>query len=110
MTPQLTTIKNIPAELKQALIDDAAATNRSVADTATSILAGWFQLPHEPTGRQTGPKAGISDQLQLRLSTELAASLWALRRQWGCSQSQAANKIFAAHYGLRYDIPARAAK
>lgn len=107
MTARLTTIKNIPAELKQALIDDAAATNRSVADTATAILSAWFDIAYESTGKTTGPNAGISDQLQLRLSTELAASLWSLRRAWACSQSQAANKIFAERYGVDYEIPVR---
>ncbi len=98
----LTNVRNVPEDVKAALIHDMTVQDRSLSDTAVEILSGYFNVASPLSGRNSGPRAGMSDQLQLRVSDELAVALWGAAREWGVTQSQAVIQVLAAHYGLPY--------
>lgn len=102
MTTRLTSVRNIPADVKNALVADAAANDTSVTARATQLLAQRFNVAYEPSGRRTGPTAGEADQLQMRLSSELASALWSAAREARVTQSQAAISIWAEHFNVPY--------
>lgn len=98
----LTNVRNVPTDVKAALIRDVEEQDRSLSDTAVEILATYFDVASPLSGRNSGPRAGLSDQLQLRVSDGLAAALWQAAREWRVTQSQAVIQVLAAHYGLPY--------
>lgn len=103
MTTRLTSVRNIPSDVKEALVREAQATERSLADTAAQLLASFLGVAYSGSGRRTGPTAGVTDQLQLRLPTEVASALWHTAREWRLTQSKAAITIWAAHFHIPYD-------
>ncbi len=102
MGERLTSVRNIPEDVKAALISEATDNSVGLATWATKLLAEYLGLPFEVSERRPPRAAGITDQLQLRLSDEIATALWATARAWNLTQSQAAIRIWAEHFGIAY--------
>jgi plasmid stability protein len=103
LTTRLTSVRNIPADVKAELVRDAEAQGRSLADVAAELLAAALGVEYVASGRASTVAPGVTNQLQLRLDTRLASALWAFARQSETTQSRAAISVWAAHYGIRYE-------
>lgn len=102
MSERLTSVRNIPEDVKTALVEDATAAGLGVSTRATQLLAQRLELDYEPSQRRPPNRAGVTDQIQLRLPDSLATALWSTARVWSLTQSQAAIRIWAEHFGIPY--------
>lgn len=112
MPRKLRNVRNVPLDLKAALVAEATRDSRSVTDVALCILAGYFEVDCPEQGNQPRSEPTLSDQLQLRIPVEhpLWGCFWAASREWSTTESSAIIKVLASHYGLPYTLVRRGPK
>lgn len=95
-------IRNIPPDIRTAVLGDARQHNVSVNDTVGEILAARYGIGWEPTGRGYTDSGG--DQWVIRMPAVLKHTIQAHADAIGGKQTGCVLLAIAQHYGLE-DTP-----
>ena len=97
--PRRAILLNVPAAIKQAVADEAAAVERSLSDVVIGALAEYLGFPLVIPGRRsTGVSA--SPQIFLRLPPDLLRALNHAALDRGTNKTALIVAVLAARYGL----------
>lgn len=92
-------VQDVPAELRAALVADAAARNVSINEAAVAPLAEHFGVEREPSGRPHRGESG-STQLLLAVPDDLRQAIRLMAARKGATIRGIVIQVLSDHYGL----------
>lgn len=95
-------VRNVPTNVKRALVNEALARGVTVKDVVGEILAMRYSFEYELSG-ETRTRATLDgDQLSLLISPEIDDELHREARDRGMTESSVVCLAIAERYGLVY--------
>lgn len=94
-------LKNVPLDIKRALVEIARENDVSVSDVVARTLCDNYGVRFESSGRRF-TDAGDSDQLVVAIPGAVHAYLWRDAHKSGVTESSFALAIIAKRYGIDY--------
>lgn len=92
-------VQDVPPELREVLVADAAERDISINETAVGILADHYGVERKPSTRAHRPPSG-STQLLLAVPDELRTALRLYAARTGATMRGAVIKVLSDHYGI----------
>lgn len=91
-------------ELRDRLVEDAAAQGTNITEVASRILAGRYGVGFTPAGRKSGPPRAKAEILNMRIPNAIWAAIRLGATGNGRTDMNELRRQLCDHYGL--PIPA----
>lgn len=95
-------VRNVPTNVKRALLNEALARDLTIKDVAGRILAMRYSCDYELSGETSSRATLAGDQLSLLISPEIDDELHREARDRGMTESSVVCLAIADFYGLVY--------
>lgn len=94
-------VKNVPPEIRRAVVADARERAVTISDVVGELLARAWDLRYEASGETSEP--GLTGtQFVLRLPQEIVLRIYLASRVSGLTESSVILSALADHYGLEF--------
>jgi hypothetical protein len=101
-------IRNVPPEVKGAVVEYSEVHGMTISDVVVMILTGYFGGELGGYTPSRGPSLG--DQIHFFMSPGLAGKIWRESRKTGETESSCVISILARFFGIPYEPVLRGRK